>query len=137
MAGLGLLLLLPCHCHCRLGATVAHVVLCYFSVGCGSIWLPFLVAPGHQAALEKALGPFDAPAVLAVTAEKKLFTIHYGALTEDAVSKFCDKLMTGRAADTKDLSAIPAIATSEPWDGKNGKVVVEEEFSLEDVMGEL
>ena len=34
------------------------------------------------------------------------------------------------------LSSVPTIAETEPWDGKDGEVLEEDEFSLEELMGE-
>lgn len=34
------------------------------------------------------------------------------------------------------LEGVPEIWKTEPWDGKDGKVIEEDEFSLEELMGE-
>jgi protein disulfide-isomerase A6 len=34
------------------------------------------------------------------------------------------------------LDAAPAIVKTEPWDGKDGEIIEEDEFSLEELMGE-
>ncbi len=72
-------------------------------------------AAGKQPNLEKELGPFDMPAVLAVAPEKKLFAIHRGTLAEDSVNKFCDGMMTGRS-DTAPMNSVPKVgAVSSPF----------------------
>lgn len=34
------------------------------------------------------------------------------------------------------LGSTPVVVKSEPWDGKDGEVIEEDEFSLEELMGE-
>ncbi|MCH96780.1 protein disulfide isomerase-like 2-3, partial [Trifolium medium] len=34
------------------------------------------------------------------------------------------------------LAGTPAIVKTEPWDGKDGEIIEEDEFSLEELMGE-
>lgn len=34
------------------------------------------------------------------------------------------------------LNGTPNIVKSEPWDGKDGEIIEEDEFSLEELMGE-
>lgn len=34
------------------------------------------------------------------------------------------------------LNGAPTVVTSEPWDGKDGEEIVEDEFSLDELMGE-
>jgi protein disulfide-isomerase A6 len=34
------------------------------------------------------------------------------------------------------LGSTPTITQSEPWDGKDGEVIEEDEFSLEELMGD-
>ena len=34
------------------------------------------------------------------------------------------------------LHGIPVIVKTEPWDGKDGQIIEEDEFSLEELMGE-
>ena len=34
------------------------------------------------------------------------------------------------------LESAPTIVSTEPWDGKDGEIIEEDEFTLEDLMGE-
>lgn len=34
------------------------------------------------------------------------------------------------------LEGVPKIVKTEPWDGKDGEIIEEDEFSLEELMGE-
>lgn len=37
---------------------------------------------------------------------------------------------------TLPLAATPEIGKTEPWDGKDGEIIEEDEFSLEELMGD-
>lgn len=34
------------------------------------------------------------------------------------------------------LQSVPAIVSAEPWDGKDGSLIEEDEFSLDELMGD-
>ena len=67
-----------------------------------------LCAAGAQAKLEKDLGPFDAPAVLAVNVEKKKFVLHHGSMSEQSVNAFCEGIMIGKGSSFE-LKATPTV----------------------------
>jgi protein disulfide-isomerase A6 len=97
----------------------------------------FLWAPtGVHPELEGALGAAgNAPAVVAVAVAKKRSATHTGAFDERSISRFLTSLKTGRSR-THPLSSLPQLSTVEPWDGEEGTAAFEEEFSLDDLMGD-
>lgn len=89
---------------------------------------------GSQPDLENSLDmTFGFPAVAAYSMEKGVYTVHRGSFTEANIRKFLMGITTGRQG-TEKISKAPKIELNEPWDGKDG-APIEEEFSLEDIMG--
>ena len=90
------------------------------------------------------------PALTALRLDKKISVPFMGSFTADKISSFISALM-GTSSRANSLSVVPisdvkALQTAlpksgvTPWDGKDLVVdesVFEEEFSLEDIMGEL
>lgn len=89
---------------------------------------------GSQPDLENTLElTFGFPAVAAYSVDKGVYTVHRGSFTESNIRKFLMSVTTGKQGTYK-VSKTPQIETVEPWDGNDG-AVMEEEFSLEDIMG--
>jgi len=83
---------------------------------------------GDQFELEEALGlQFGFPAVIALNFKKERFGVHRGIFDKDSIKQFLTSLMRGGAP----LAPIPAnfkVSKTDPWDGKDGKPIEEEEL---------
>jgi len=93
---------------------------------------------GAQKALEVALkvSSADYPAVVALNRGKGKFSKHRGAFSDAALKGFITGMISGRSSVLSLPDELPAVVKVTAWDGKDGKVEVEEEFSLDDIMGE-
>ena len=91
---------------------------------------------GAHTDLEEAigLGGFGYPAMAAVSHKKSIFTVMKGSFSFDGINAFLRDLAAGRGS-TEPIRGgkLPTIARSAPWDGKDGKLPVEEDFNLDDV----
>ena len=95
-------------------------------------------ASGDHPELESALGVAGAaPAVVALSIGKKRAARHAGAFDAPSLGKFLRALSSGSAKPAKLPKDVAfTVATVPAWDGKDATVQVEEEFSLDDIMGE-
>ncbi len=93
---------------------------------------------GAQKELEAALkvSPANYPAIVAVNRGKGKFSKHRGAFSSASIKEFITSLTSGSAKVASLPDAFPAIHDVSLWDGKDAKVKVEEEFSLDDIMNE-
>jgi len=94
-------------------------------------------AGGTQPELEEQLGlTFGFPAVAAIHRGKSAYAVMTGAYTPEKLGRFLIGLGTG-ASRIRPLpsSGLAKVATTEPWDGEDA-AEEDEEFSLEDIMGE-
>jgi len=101
--------------------------------GFGFFWAEGL----QQPALEKAFGIGDYPAMAALNGKKLRYAKMKGSFSKEELSGFIGRLMRSREA-TIEISEIPAISGVVAWDGKDAALAeaAEEEFSLDDLMGE-
>ncbi|CAG9117976.1 unnamed protein product [Plutella xylostella] len=98
----------------------------------GWIW----AEAGAQPALEEALelGGFGYPAMAVVNAKKLKFSTLRGSFSETGINEFLRDLSFGRGQTAPVRgAALPAAATTEPWDGKDGELPQEEDIDLSDV----
>ena len=58
-------------------------------------------------------------------------------MTKDAVRDFIGGIRTGANSAAKLRSELRPLQTVETWDGKDGEAAMEDEFSLDDLMGDL
>jgi len=90
----------------------------------GFMWLQ----GGDQFEIEEKMSlQFGFPAVVAVNIKKERYGIHRGTFDNDAVKGFLSSMMVGRVP----LQPLPKglkFAKSDPWDGKDGQMPVEEEL---------
>lgn len=89
------------------------------------------------------------PALTALRLDKKVYVSFRGSFTVEKISSFVSSLMGGSGAKTlsfvpiSDPTGLKAALPKKgviPWDGKDvedDEIIYEEEFSLEDIMGEL
>jgi len=92
----------------------------------------------HQSSLEEKLGlTFGFPAVVAISLERKAFSVMTGSFNAKSIAAFCHSITAGRKAVVPFPEGLPDIATVDvPWDGISDGEVIEEEFSLDDIMGD-
>jgi protein disulfide-isomerase A6 len=97
----------------------------------------FLWSEGtSQPSLEEAFGlTFGFPAVVAYTVDRQAYAVMHGSFSERSLTTFLHSITAGRIA-TQPLSAPPSVETVQKWDGKEWEGIAEDEFSLEDIMGE-
>ena len=86
--------------------------------------------------LEEAigLGGFGYPAMAAVSVKKSKFTVLKGSFSFDGISAFLRELAAGRGS-TEPIRGgkLPELSKSEQWDGKDGKLPVEDDMNLDDI----
>lgn len=72
---------------------------------------------------------------MAVFSPKKLkYSILRGSFGNDGINEYLRDLSYGRGSTFPVKgAAIPSVKTVEPWDGKDGQLVVEEDIDLSDV----
>lgn len=91
---------------------------------------------GSQLKLEDAIevGGFGYPAMAAVSVKKAKFAHLKGSFSFDGINEFLRELAAGRGS-TKPIKggSLPTVEKTEPWDGKDGKLPVEEEINLDDI----
>ena len=86
--------------------------------------------------LEEALnvGGFGYPAMVAVNPRKAIFVHLKGSFGETGVNEFLRELSVGRGApQSLPGGKLPSVESVEAWDGKDAKIVEEEEIDLSDV----
>ncbi len=95
------------------------------------LWFEGSTQPELENALEMTFG---FPAIAAYSIEKGVYAVHRASFTETNIRKFLMGITTGKQATYK-IASVPSVKTVEPWDGEDG-APYEEEFSLEDIMGD-
>lgn len=90
----------------------------------GFMWLQ----GGDQFDMEEKMAlSFGFPAVVAVNVKKERYGVHRGKFDKDSLSQFLSQMMIGRVP----LQVLPKglkWAKSDPWDGKDGELPVEEDL---------
>ncbi|XP_013149580.1 PREDICTED: protein disulfide-isomerase A6 [Papilio polytes] len=98
----------------------------------GWVWTEAGAQPALEAALE--LGGFGYPAMAVVNAKKLKFSTLRGSFSETGINEFLRDLSFGRGQTAPVKGAeMPKISVSEPWDGKDGELPLEEDIDLSDV----
>ncbi|KAL5205842.1 hypothetical protein ABZP36_034051 [Zizania latifolia] len=94
-------------------------------------------AAGKQADLEKkvGVGGYGYPAMVALNVKKGAYAPLCSAFQHDEIIEFVKEAERGGKGNLP-LDGAPTIVQSEPWDGKDGEVIEEDEFSLEELMGD-
>eukprot|EP00252_Welwitschia_mirabilis_P023968 TRINITY_DN6930_c0_g1_i1.p1 TRINITY_DN6930_c0_g1~~TRINITY_DN6930_c0_g1_i1.p1 ORF type:complete len:214 (+),score=56.58 TRINITY_DN6930_c0_g1_i1:44-685(+) len=93
-------------------------------------------AAGKQPDLEKAVGVggYGYPALVALNAKKGVYAPLRSAFEYQHIVDFVKEAGYGGKSIVP-LESVPTVKQSEPWDGKDGVVIEEDEFSLEELMG--
>mmetsp|Transcript_69173 Transcript_69173/g.156864 ORF Transcript_69173/g.156864 Transcript_69173/m.156864 type:complete len:198 (+) Transcript_69173:528-1121(+) len=95
------------------------------STPAGFMWLQ----GGDQFEIEEMLSlQFGFPAVIAVNLKKEKFGVHRGTLDKDGLAGFLKAMMIGKVPLHPLPKSLPKFSKSEPWDGKDGKPLEEEEL---------
>ncbi|CAA7407608.1 unnamed protein product [Spirodela intermedia] len=94
-------------------------------------------AAGKQPDLEKQLGVggYGYPALVALNVKKGAYAPLRSAFELDQIIEFVKEAGRGGKGNLV-LHGTPAVTSTQPWDGKDGEVIEEDEFSLEELMGE-
>ncbi|XP_030459577.2 protein disulfide isomerase-like 2-3 [Syzygium oleosum] len=94
-------------------------------------------AAGKQPDLEKlvGVGGYGYPALVALNAKKGAYAPLRSAFELDHIVEFVREAGLGGKGNLP-FEGTPVIAKAEPWDGKDGEIFEEDEFSLEELMSE-
>ncbi|ERM96921.1 hypothetical protein AMTRI_Chr10g228520 [Amborella trichopoda] len=94
-------------------------------------------AAGKQAELEKTVGVggYGYPALVALNVKKGVYAPLRSAFEHDQIVEFIKEAGRGGKGNLP-LESVPIVTKTEPWDGKDGEILEEDEFSLEELMGE-
>ncbi|KAH0462418.1 hypothetical protein IEQ34_009993 [Dendrobium chrysotoxum] len=94
-------------------------------------------AAGKQPDLEQqvGVGGYGYPALVALNVKKRAYAPLRSAFQLQQINEFVKEAGQGGKGNLP-LEKVPSIVQTEPWDGKDGEVIEEDEFSLEDLMGD-
>ncbi|XP_042397783.1 protein disulfide isomerase-like 2-3 [Zingiber officinale] len=94
-------------------------------------------ASGKQADLENqvGVGGYGYPALVALNVKKGAYAPLKSAFQHDQIIEFLKEAGLGGKGNLP-LQNAPTIVKIEPWDGKDGEIIEEDEFSLDELMGE-
>ncbi|GER48232.1 protein disulfide isomerase family [Striga asiatica] len=94
-------------------------------------------AAGKQPDLEKhvGVGGYGYPALVALNLKKKAYAPLKSAFELEHIIEFVKEAGRGGKGNLP-LEGSPVIEKTEPWDGKDGQIIEEDEFSLDELMGE-
>ncbi|KAK1418165.1 hypothetical protein QVD17_27304 [Tagetes erecta] len=92
---------------------------------------------GKQAELEKnvGVGGYGYPALVALNIKKGAYAPLKSAFERDQIIEFVKAAGLG-GKGTLPLEGTATIVKTEPWDGKDGEIIEEDEFSLEELLGD-
>lgn len=89
-----------------------------------------------QLELEEAMeiGGFGYPAMAIINVRKMKYSLLRGSFSYDGINEFLREVSVGRGASAPVKGAkLPEIQETEPWDGKDGELPVEEDIDLSDI----
>ncbi|XP_008805603.1 protein disulfide isomerase-like 2-3 [Phoenix dactylifera] len=94
-------------------------------------------AAGKQPDLEKqvGVGGYGYPALVALNVKKGIYAPLRSAFEHDPIIDFVKEAGRGGKGNLP-LEKAPSVVQTEPWDGKDGEIIEEDEFSLEELLGE-
>ncbi|KAJ9176844.1 hypothetical protein P3X46_012116 [Hevea brasiliensis] len=94
-------------------------------------------AAGKQPDLEErvGVGGYGYPALIALNVKKGAYAPLKSAFELEHIIEFAKEAGRGGKGNLA-LEGTPEIVKIEPWDGKDGEIIEEDEFSLEELMGE-
>ncbi|CAH9072768.1 unnamed protein product [Cuscuta epithymum] len=94
-------------------------------------------AAGKQPDLEKyvGVGGYGYPAMVALSVKNQLYVPLKSAFQPDQIKDFVREIgVSGGKGKSLPLSGTPTIVKTEAWDGKDGEIIEDDEFSLEELM---
>lgn len=98
----------------------------------GWLWTEAMRQPELESAL--GIGGFGYPAMAAVNPRKAKYIILRGSFSETGINEFLRELSVGRGASASiPNEKLPAVVKTEPWDGKDGQLIVDDDIDLSDV----
>lgn len=94
-------------------------------------------AAGKQPDLENhvGVGGYGYPALVALNVKKGVYTPLKSAFELEHIVEFVKESGRGGKGNLP-LDGTPSIVKTEPWDGKDGQIIEEDEFSLDELMAE-
>nr|GMC77056.1 protein disulfide isomerase-like 2-3 [Ipomoea batatas] len=96
-------------------------------------------AAGKQQDLEKhvGVGGYGYPALVVLSVKNQVYAPLKSSFQHDHIKEFVREIgeLGGRGRNLP-LAGTPTIVKTEPWDGKDGEIMEEDEFSLEELMGD-
>ncbi|GAY55167.1 hypothetical protein CUMW_162320 [Citrus unshiu] len=97
----------------------------------------FKRAAGKQPDLENrvGVGGYGYPALVALNVKKGVYTPLKSAFELEHIVEFVKESGRGGKGNLP-LDGTPSIVKTEPWDGKDGQIIEEDEFSLDELMAE-
>lgn len=99
---------------------------------CRWVWSEAAAQPELEDAL--GLGGFGYPAMAVFSPKKLKYSILRGSFGQDGINEYLRDLSYGRGSTFPVKgAAVPTVRTVTAWDGKDGKLDVEEEIDLSDV----
>uniref|UniRef100_A0ACD5XWG4 Uncharacterized protein n=1 Tax=Avena sativa TaxID=4498 RepID=A0ACD5XWG4_AVESA len=92
---------------------------------------------GKQADLEKqvGVGGYGYPAMVALTVRKGVYAPLRSAFQLAEISEFVKEAGQG-GRGILPVDGVATVVQTEPWDGKDGEIIEEDEFSLDELMGD-
>ncbi|RLM86728.1 hypothetical protein C2845_PM04G17660 [Panicum miliaceum] len=81
------------------------------------------------------VGGYGYPAMVALNVKKGAYAPLRSAFQRDEIIEFVKEAGRGGKGNLP-LNGAPTVVPSEPWDGKDGEEIVEDEFSLDELMGD-
>ncbi|CAG9536911.1 unnamed protein product [Cercopithifilaria johnstoni] len=101
-----------------------------------NIWGWVWTEAGKQTELEKAfgMGGFGYPALAALSYRKMKFSMLKGSFGASGIQEFLRDLSYGKGQTSPMKGAeFPNVLNVEPWDGKDGEMLIEEDIDVSDV----
>ena len=95
-------------------------------------------AAGKQPGLEDKfeVGGYGYPALVAYSPKRGVYVPMREALEKQHLQDFIQGIRSGARGGVPVQFVLSAVQSSEAWDGRDGEIVAEEEFSLDDIMGQ-
>ena len=98
------------------------------------LWTEALAQPELEDALE--IGGFGYPAMGVLNVRKMKYSLLRGSFSFDGINSFLRDLMYGRGSSSPIRGAkLPTIQKTEPWDGKDGEVLLLQSMSNSSLIG--
>jgi protein disulfide-isomerase A6 len=98
------------------------------------LWVEGVQQPQLEANFD--VGGFGYPAVIAFAPKDQRFSTLKGAFQLSATKEWVEAIRHGQVSVAKITGELAAVGSVNAWDGSDGQEVVEEEFSLDDIMGD-